>query len=89
MEGTEKVEKYKSFNGKTEADITAYFNGRGTHCVSCKVDLPDACAISYPISNSLSISIGNAEDQIKYAVPALVCSACQYNNTILKLLSQT
>ncbi len=89
MEGQKRTDQYLSFGGKAETDIQAYFNGKGVHCVSCKKDLPDNCIISYPVSNSNSISVRTTAGEIKYAVPALACPACKYNNTVLKLLYQT
>lgn len=80
---------YKSFNGKTEADILKYFSDKDTHCVKCKADFVEDPTISYPVANSASINLTKADGSKVRGVPYLVCSECGYENSVSKLLRQT
>lgn len=86
MEGQKKQDTYKSFNGKTEAEVKAFFQGKSIHCVKCKKDFDGNEKFAYTIKNSLSINL-RSDSSLNHGVPALVCS-CGYENTVLKLLSQ-
>ena len=82
-------EIYQQFNGKSEPEILGYFAGKGCHCVKCKAALGDSPAIVYPVNNTLSLSIVQADGKKKFAVPYFKCAACQYDNSVHKLILQT
>ena len=86
MKGQQQIDTYKSFDGKTEADVKAFLTGKNLHCVKCKKEFTGNEVFAYTIKNSLAIKLRNAH-MVTFGVPAIVCQ-CGYENTLLKILAQ-
>ncbi len=73
---------------RNEQEILDFFEEETIHCVSCKVDLVSDPDITYPVKNSLSISVLRLDGSMINGVPYLVCTNCEYKNSVIKLLKQ-
>lgn len=72
-----------------EQEILDFFEEKTIHCVKCKEDFVSDPDIVYPVKNSKSISVLRLDGSMINGVPYLVCTNCEYKNSVSKLLRQT
>ncbi len=82
-----RIDMYRKFAGKTEAEVIQYLLSKPIHCVKCKTPIVTIDSFVAPINNSLAIQLKKADGTNLNGVPAVRCS-CGYDNTVFKLMYQ-
>ena len=84
-----KIDIYKGFEGKPVEEVTSFLLSYNVHCVKCKEVFAEMPTLIAPIKNAFTIQLVHSDGTKLNGVPAAKCGKCGYENTVLKLISQT